>query len=30
LIRLMMIKSAVDLSFYRGGGLDPLHDQIPS
>jgi hypothetical protein len=21
-------KSAVDLSFYRGGGLDPLHDRI--
>jgi hypothetical protein len=23
-------KSVVDLSFYRGGGLDPLHDRIPS
>jgi hypothetical protein len=23
-------KSVVDLSFYRGGGLDPLHDWIPS
>jgi hypothetical protein len=23
-------KSVVYLSFYRGGGLDPLHDWIPS
>jgi hypothetical protein len=30
LIRLIDDKSAVDLSFYRGGGLDPLHDRIPS
>jgi hypothetical protein len=28
LIRLINYKSAVDLSLYRGGGLDPLHDWI--